>query len=367
MRTEHVTAALDSMRAWLAERGAQAACITRPVSIAYLTGVRIEPHERLLALAVRPDRAVLVVPALEREHARQEVQGAEIVSWQDGEDALGALATALGPSDTLAVESEHMTLGMSEALRERLDVSRFVEAGEEIRRRRLIKTPEEIARLEEAARLTDEITAWVLAQLRPGLSELEVAGMVLGRIAEAGAQPSFDPLVQSGPNSALPHLGPTGRRLEAGDLVVIDIGAAWQGYKADITRMAVIGDPSAKQREVHALVLEAHDRALAAVRPGIAAAEVDAAARAVIDAAGKGALFIHRTGHGLGLDGHEEPNFTPGERTQLEPGMVGTIEPGVYEPGWGGVRIEDDVVVEASGARSLTALDRALYVVNATL
>jgi len=187
--------------------------------------------------------------------------------------------------------------------------------------------------------------------------------MVLGRIAEAGAQPSFDPLVQSGPNSALPHLGPTARRLEAGDLVVIDIGAAWQGYKADITRMAVIGEPSPKQREVHALVLEAHDRAVAAVRPGIAAAEVDAAARAVIEAAGLGELFIHRTGHGLGLDGHEEPNFTPGEQMVLQAGMVGTIEPGVYEPGWGGVRIEDDIVVEDSGCRLLTALDHGLHVV----
>ena len=357
---------LEGLRAWLAERGASAACITRPVSIAYLTGVRIEPHERLLALAVRPDASVLVVPALEHEHATADARDAEVRSWRDGEDALALLAEALGPADRLAVETDHISFGRAEELRQRLDVSSFLDAGEEIRRRRLVKTPEEIARLERAARLTDEVCEWLLGRLRPGLSELEVAGLALGRIAEAGAQPSFDPLVQSGPNSALPHLGPTGRRLERGDLVLLDLGAAWEGYKGDITRMAVIGEPDARQREIHALVLAARDRGFEAVRPGAAAGEVDAAARAVIEAAGHGERFIHRTGHGLGLDGHEEPNFTAGDQTVLRPGMVATIEPGVYIPGWGGVRIEDDVVVEAAGARSLTALARDLRSIDAT-
>jgi Xaa-Pro aminopeptidase/Xaa-Pro dipeptidase len=130
--------------------------------------------------------------------------------------------------------------------------------------------------------------------------------------------------------------------------------------------MAVLGEPTPRQREIHELVLRAHDAAIAAIRPGVAAGEVDAAARRLIDAAGEGSRFIHRTGHGLGLDGHEEPNFAPGAGTVLEPGMVATVEPGLYVPGWGGVRIEDDVVVEAAGARPLTRSNPSLLVVNAT-
>jgi Xaa-Pro aminopeptidase/Xaa-Pro dipeptidase len=148
--------------------------------------------------------------------------------------------------------------------------------------------------------------------------------------------------------------------LARGDLVLLDFGAAWDGYRADTTRMAVVGEPDARQREIHAVVLEAHDAAIAAVRPGERAAVVDEAARAVIRAAGLGDTFIHRVGHGLGLEAHEAPSLEPGSDAVLEAGMVVTIEPGVYLPGWGGMRIEDDVVVEPGGARLLTSADRRL-------
>lgn len=346
--------------------GAEPALVTRPVSIAYLTGLRVEPHERLVALVLRAGGAVLLVPELEREHAEAEARGVEIAVWRDGDDPLAALAELIGPADRLAVERGHLTLALAEGLRDRLDVSEFTGVDEELRLRRLVKSPEEIELLQRAAAITDEVCAATLASLRPGQAELEVAGAVLARIAEAGAEPSFAPLIQSGPNSALPHLGPTSRRLEAGDLVVVDVGAAWRGYKGDITRMAVLGTPAPEQLRLHDLVLRAHDVAIAAVRPGIRAGEVDLAARGVIEQAGEGARFIHRTGHGLGLDGHEEPNFAPGDETVLAAGMVATVEPGVYVPGWGGIRIEDDIVVTAEGVRSLTGLERALHVVDAT-
>jgi len=169
--------------------------------------------------------------------------------------------------------------------------------------------------------------------------------------------------VQSGPNSAEPHARPSTRRLAPGDFVLLDFGAAWQGYKAEITRTVFIGQPDDRQRAVYRAVLEAHDAALDRVRAGATAGDIDAAARAVITAAGFGEQFIHRVGHGLGLEGHEDPSLDPGSGTELEPGMVITIEPGVYVPGWGGVRIEDDVVVESGGGRSLTASDRALRVI----
>jgi Xaa-Pro aminopeptidase len=148
--------------------------------------------------------------------------------------------------------------------------------------------------------------------------------------------------------------------------VLFDFGAAFEGYCADLTRMAVVGEPTARQREIYALVLRAHDAAIDAVRPGVTTGQVDAAARQVIEAAGFGPHFFHRVGHGLGLEVHEDPSLDPGSSTVLEPGMVFTIEPGVYLPGWGGVRIEDDVVVEAGGCRVLSSASRELRVVQAS-
>jgi Xaa-Pro aminopeptidase len=161
----------------------------------------------------------------------------------------------------------------------------------------------------------------------------------------------------------MPHNRPSARELKARDLVLLDFGAAVDGYRADTTRMAVVGEPNVRQVEIHRLVLEAHDAAIQKAGPGVTTGEVDAAARDVIAAAGLGDNFFHRVGHGLGLEAHEDPSLDPGSDTLLEPGMVFTIEPGVYIPLWGGVRIEDDVVIEATGCRLLTNADRGLRVV----
>jgi Xaa-Pro aminopeptidase len=204
----------------------------------------------------------------------------------------------------------------------------------------------------------------VMQRLRAGQTELAVSVIVGAAIAEYGATPSFEPLVQSGPNSAVPHHRPSSRVLRSGDLVLLDFGAAFEGYRADTTRMAVVGEPTARQREIHDLVLRAHDAAVEAVREGVTTGDVDAAARKVIVAAGLGDRFFHRVGHGLGLEAHEDPSLDPGSNTVLEPGMAFTIEPGIYIPLWGGVRIEDDVVVEEAGCRVLTTADRSLRMVG---
>jgi Xaa-Pro dipeptidase len=190
--------------------------------------------------------------------------------------------------------------------------------------------------------------------------------MLGAAIGELGGELSFDSLVQSGPNSALPHMRPTSRKLDVGDFVLLDFGAAFDGYRADTTRMAVVGDASERHRSIHGLVLDAHDAAIEAVRPGATTGAIDAAARHIIDAAGFGDRFIHRVGHGLGLEAHEDPSLDPGSETVLEAGMVFTIEPGIYIPGFGGVRIEDDVVVERDGCRVLTKADRSLRVIQGT-
>jgi Xaa-Pro aminopeptidase len=228
---------------------------------------------------------------------------------------------------------------------------------------RSVKTAGELEKLHRAAEITDRAYEKVVRAIRFGQSELEVANMITAAISGAGATLAFEPLVQFGHHSAVPHHRPVDVRLAPGDLVLLDFGAAVDGYCADTTRMAVAGEPDSQQREIHRVVLKAHDAAIEAVRAGITAGSVDAAARNVIDEQHQGEHFIHRTGHGLGLEAHEDPSLDPGSRTMLEAGMVCTIEPGIYVQGWGGVRIEDDVVVESHGARLLTQADRSLFVI----
>jgi Xaa-Pro dipeptidase len=352
---------LGDLRAWMESADVEAAYVTRPVSIEYLTGVHAEPYERLMALAVKGDRATLIVPAIEVENAERATT-AEIVSWRDGEDPYRLVHRALHGTSRLGVEKEHLTVGAAEALRERLGTHDLVDVAPEIRRLRRTKSPAELEKLQRAAAITDAATEGILQWMREGKTELEVAVALGASIGAAGGTLAFETLVLSGPNSALPHGRPSGRRLGAGDLVLLDFGAAFEGYRADTTRVAVVGEPDPRQREIHALVLAAHDAAIREVRAGATTGAVDAAARQVIEAAGLGEQFFHRTGHGLGLETHEDPSLDPGSTTKLEVGMVFTVEPGVYIPGWGGVRIEDDVVVEADGSRLLTNADRSLRV-----
>ena len=354
---------MEGLRRWMANRHLDATYVSRPVSIAYLTGFHAEPHERLMGLVVKREGATLVVPALEEQKAGAQAEGAEVVAWRDGEDPYELVSRALRGLGEIGVEKEHLSLHAAEVITARTGVSELVDAGAEIRRMRLLKSEEELEKLARAAAITDAATDLIFSRLRVGQTEVEAAFILSSLIGELGGALSFPCLVQSGPNSALPHLEPSSRKLAAGDLVLLDFGAAFDGYKADTTRMAVVGEPSARQREVHRVVVEAHDAAIAAVKPGIGAGEVDAAARRVIDAAGYGERFFHRVGHGLGLEGHEDPSLDPGSNTLLEPGMVFTIEPGIYIPGFGGVRVEDDLVVTEAGCRVLTKADRALRVI----
>jgi len=347
----------------MASHDLDAALVTRPVSIAYLTGVRVDPHERLMALAVERGRATLILPAIERENAERAKTDADIASWRDGEDPYLLVHDVLEGSVRLGVEKEHMTLAVADVLRERLHTREMFDMAPEIRRLRRTKSPVELEKLAHAAAITDAATEEILSRLHGGQTELEVALAIGASIAAAGGTPAFETIVLSGANSALPHGRPSGQRLREGDLVLLDFGAAYDGYCADTTRVAVVGGPTARQREIHGLVLAAHDAAIEVVRAGATTGDVDSAARKVIEAAGLGDRFFHRTGHGLGLEAHEDPSLDPGSKTVLEVGMVFTVEPGIYIPGWGGVRIEDDVVVEADRCRLLTKADRSLRAV----
>ena len=240
---------------------------------------------------------------------------------------------------------------------------------------RLRKDAYELAVFRQAGRMVDVVTEGVLAAIKPGMLECDLAAEIDWRLKKGGFEkPSFDTIVASGPNSALPHARPGRRALQPGDLVVLDFGGVYDGYCVDLTRTVCVGQPSPQALGLYEAVAEAQVAALAAVRPGARVSEVDAAARGVLDRHNLGHVFGHATGHGLGLEIHEEPRVGPlradipgvppvGRDEVLTEGVVITIEPGAYVPGLGGVRIEDDCAVVAGGAELLTQVSRKLVVV----
>lgn len=240
----------------------------------------------------------------------------------------------------------------------------LVPAGDLVERLRRVKDAEELKRIAAAAELTDEVYGWALGRGLGGKPERELARACEARIREAGAEPSFPPIVASGPNAAVPHHEPDERRIEPGELVIFDMGVQLDGYCSDCTRTFATGEPGDEERQVYQLVLEAQRSALEAVRPGAGGREVDAVARKLIEATGHGERFGHGTGHGVGLEVHEAPTLSVRSEDELAAGEVVTIEPGVYVPGRFGVRIEDLVVVEGNGHRNFSGLAKALTIVD---
>jgi Xaa-Pro dipeptidase len=232
---------------------------------------------------------------------------------------------------------------------------------------RMAKDEMELGLMRRAVEIAEQALRATLPSIRVGATEREIGAELLVQTLRAGSDADlpFAPIVASGPNSALPHAAITDRAIQAGDMLTLDWGAAHGGYAADLTRTFAIGDVSEELKTIYGLVQAANAAAQAATRPGVLAAEVDAAARRVIAEGGYGEYFVHRLGHGLGLEGHEDPSMHGRNELSLGPGMTFTVEPGIYVPGLGGVRIEDNVVVTANGCESLSTLPRDLQVIGA--
>ena len=284
------------------------------------------------------------------------------------DEALLACLAEIGVS-TVGFEAAHVTVARHEYWRaavesRRIDVT-FRPTNRVVEEARLIKDASEVATLRDAAARLGPVAQTVFASVAAGPSEREVAGVLEAAMRQAGFERlAFDTIVASGPHSALPHYRAGDRRLAAGDLVVLDFGGVLDGYCSDLTRTVAIGSPSSEARRLYAAVQAAQQAAIAAVRPGVETSAVDAAARNVLQEHGLGDAFGHGTGHGLGLDIHEEPRITwprpDVPAVPLQAGMVFTVEPGAYVPGFGGVRIEDDVLVTETGCEVLTSVPREL-------
>jgi Xaa-Pro aminopeptidase len=333
--------------------------------LAYLTGHTPPPLERLtlLILTVGKD-PVLVVPALERPSAEDAPgsSGLEIVDWRDTDDPYRLVAKVL-PSGRYAVTDQtwasHL-LALDLATADCL----FVAAGTTLPLLRAVKDADEVERLRAAGRAADAAFAEVVGLPFVGRTELEIAGELERLLRSHGHRRVDFTIVGSGPNSASPHHGSGARTIERGDAVVMDFGGVLDDYCSDITRTVVVGEPTEELRRVHDVVRAAQQAAFDAVRPGVAAQEVDRAARAVIVEAGYGDRFVHRTGHGIGLEIHEPPYIVEGNTTPLEAGMTFSDEPGIYLERRFGVRIEDQVVVTPEGGERLNEASRDLTIVG---
>jgi Xaa-Pro dipeptidase len=346
------------LRERLAALDLEAALITRLVNVRYLTGFTGSNG----AVLVTADGAVLATDGRYTTQAGEQAPDVELVIERDVAALLAREAPARGVR-RLGFEEHDVTVAAYDSLTEAGHGAELVRLGRPVEDLRAVKDEDEIAALARACAVADAAFAAVIADLRPGLTERDVARRLESRMFDEGAEaPSFETIVASGSNSAVPHHSPTDRVLAAGDLVKCDFGALVDGYHSDMTRTVVIGPPSAWQQEIYDVVAAAQSAGRAALRPGAECRAVDAAARDVIVEAGYGAEFVHGLGHGVGLEIHESPSLGASATGRLDDRMPVTVEPGVYLPGRGGVRIEDTLVVRPDGPELLTMTTRDLLV-----
>ena len=357
-------ARLERAGALAADAGIDAVIVGPGPDLRYLLGVEGDTIERLTALVLGPGfEPTIVVPRMELAKVRDTAAGelgVRIADWVDCEDPYALVVGALAASGGRIAVSDALPALHVIPIGDRVD-ARLELATPVLREGRMIKDADEVAELRRAGDAIDAVHRRVADWLRAGRTEREVAADIAEAIRAEGHETVEFVIVGSGPNGADPHHEVSDRVIEDGDVVVVDIGGAVpSGYNSDSTRTYVVGSPTAEQAERIAVLVRAQQAAVDAVRPGVTAHEVDAAARQVLADAGLGEAFLHRTGHGIGVSVHEEPYIAPGNDLPLREGMAFSIEPGIYFPGEWGARIEDIVVVTSDGCVRLNNAPHAL-------
>ena len=356
-------------QARMRETGVDLMVLSLGPNLKYLTGFSDEPGERLLMLLVpREGEPTFLVPELYADQVRQTSWIQTLRVWRDGDEPQALLGKAIAPlggaRGEVAVD-DSMWATFLLGLEKVLPKATFSGASRILAPLRMKKSAAELRAMEEAGAIADQAFEELLGRKISGSSELELARALQDSMLAHGADAvAFETLVASGPNSALPHYRASQRRIQAGDVVILDYGCRVHGYLSDVSRTVVCQRAPAGLEEIHRLVDEAQAQAVRTARPGAAAQDIDRSARSVIARAGHGERFLHRTGHGIGLDVHEPPYIVEGNEDVLEVGMTFSVEPGIYFPGRWGMRIEDVVVVEEGGARPLTRSTHALCVID---
>jgi Xaa-Pro dipeptidase len=364
---------LQRLRAALTNANVDCAVAIAGPNLYYLTGLSFHLSERPTVgfFPAGAGQPVVVCGALEESKITSGAPySIQAISYTDTDGPVAAFREAAQfiklSNARLGIEARRMRVMELRLIEDAFASPRILAAEEIFADLRMTKDAPELALMREAVQIAERALAATLPTIRIGQTEREIAAELVVQTLRAGsdAELPFAPIVASGPNSALPHAFVTDRKIQRGDLLVIDWGAAKGGYFADLTRTFAVGEIDPELKRIYELVRAANAAGKAAAKPGAACAEVDAAARHIIEAGGYGQYFTHRLGHGLGLEGHEDPSMHGRNETTLEAGMTFTVEPGIYVPGQGGVRIEDDVVVTAEGCESLSTYPRELQVIG---
>jgi Xaa-Pro aminopeptidase len=358
---DHIARRAQNLRAALAASKTTALLVTNFADVSWLTGFEGDDSFAI----VTPDRALLISDSRYEEQIGREAAWTTVVMrkksiWEETAKQLKRLKL-----DSLAVQAESLTLRGQSTLQEFVKKAKYKlrlkPLPETIIALRHIKDAHEIAITEEAIRIAEGAFEALKTQIRAGMTENDIAGRLGYEMRKRGAlNSSFDSIVAAGPNGSLPHYRPADVKLEPNSPLLVDWGARYRGYCSDLTRVLFFGNVSPKMREIYKVVLDAQLAAIAAIKPGAHGKKVDKAARDVIEKAGFGKQFGHGTGHGIGRDIHEAISLSKLSTTTLAPGMIITVEPGIYLPGIGGVRIEDDVLVTDTGHRVLSSLPKDL-------
>lgn len=363
---------IERLCAEMRQTGLEALVLVPGVNLHYLAGLELHMSERLSLLILTADgRAAAVLPRLEQPRAEAQARmPIQFFPWADTEGPQQALAhgvASLELEGRVGVEYTAMRVLELRALEAVAPQLSFEDGNQVIAALRMSKDAEELAAMRQAIGIIESSLTAALANVRVDMTELEFAAILDQEIYARNSSPSFTTIVASGPNSANPHHSNSTRGFQPGDLVIVDCGAWYQGYASDLTRTFAIGEPTAEVRQIYQLVQQANAAGRqAAAQAGASGASIDAAARSVIEAGGYGPHFIHRTGHGLGLEIHEPPYIVAGATTPLPVGATFTVEPGIYVAGLCGVRIEDNVVITADGAETLTTFPRDLQILTTT-
>jgi Xaa-Pro aminopeptidase len=352
---------ISRLREWLAKTQGKALLVTNPINRRYLSGFTGSSG----VVLVTSDKAALITDFRYREQAPQQAQGFQII--EHGADMNATVSELLRQwgVDVLLFEERDVTFSSYTSLDKTLSPIKLLPSEGIVEKLRLIKDDSELAIMQEAADLADRAFDHILGFIKPGVSEKSIAlELEIFMRSQGATSSSFDTIVASGERSALPHGVASDRILERDEFVKLDYGAYYKGYCSDITRTIVVGKPSDKHREIYEIVREAQQYALDHLVPGMTGKEGDSLTRDIITRYGYGEYFGHGTGHGLGMEIHEAPRLSLTGDVVLAPGMTVTVEPGIYLPGFGGVRIEDDVVITDKGIRILTKSPKQLIVLD---
>lgn len=346
------------------EQNMDVALITSPTNIYYYTGFLANPHERFFALAIdtKKDKTMLFLPSLDEQAAKEKAEVTELIPIDDHENAFDKFRDSLGKVDSFAFEKSHVTVMQYEQIAAYFNNTSFTNIEPFILSERLTKSTKEIDHVKKAIQITEEGLAHTIPKIALGLTELQIKAELEYQLTVLGSNGlAFDTLVLSGGKSALPH-GTAGERpIQNGDFLLFDFGVNVNGYCSDLTRTFIIGEGTEKQSDIYNTVLAANEKAISQVKVGDELLNIDRAARDFITSKGYGNYFTHRIGHGLGLEVHEKPSIHNENKELIQPGMLFTIEPGIYVPKIGGVRIEDNIyITEDGGVEVLSSYPKKL-------